>query len=449
MGCVPSQNAKVVVAPPTPEENSAHQLLKSLKSKKESDKEKQDKPVDDKSSSESEKRSLSIETFTWEVYTYAEREESFKCIMGYHRSRMAFRAFFLGKSRMGLASGPSGYMNMERSDSNYASAQNTRDESVFAAWEKATEMWRIENENNNNNNGNGTGQNTISTEDFEVTRQFFEKMVVEPVNLASIPLVARARSTNTAREDSAGSDRSGHNANLQSLFLFFKSPMYLTWRAEESARVGEITATNLSVKSFSFRDSLRQRAHGPGNHNEKCSLAEMAFTLIHPPMIDHITNCSSWLGIFVAAAEGLPFALFLCEYDPIDPGGGYPIVYLNPISANLFHVDRREVIDNGMKIPHVPQLQTEYEIDPNTASTNTGGCGSEGPKAKVIVKITSQMGNVAVANYLCVKSIFDQSKRARFVLGMHGDVEKMSSRRDVKMLEVLLGILPDNVTEDK
>jgi hypothetical protein len=418
MGCSLAKPAKVTVAPSTPDENSARQLLQSLKSKKEGE----SKPVDDKSSSESEKRSAAIETFTWEVYTYADREESYRCIMNYYRSRMAFRAFFLGRAK---SSGSSGYM-IDRNDS--PGTVTGKDDNLFSAWEKASEMSRMEYENTAN-------QNSISAMDFDAARVFFDSMKVESVNLPSIPLVTKAKSANIARGNEENGSDKGISANLQSLHLFFKSPMYLTWRAEESARVGEITATNLSVKSFSFRDSVKARA---SVGNERCSLAELAFTLVHPPAIDLITNCSSWLGTFVAAAEGLPFALFLCECDGTDPTG-YPILYLNPPSAVLFHCDRRDVIDNNLKIPCIPGLQTNIETE------NDGNL-----RSKVIVKLQAKsINNILCSNYLCVKSIFDQSRKARFIVGMHGDVEKMSSRRDVKMLEVLLGILPDNVTDDK
>jgi hypothetical protein len=494
MGCTTSKNTKSTVVPSTPDDNSSRALLQQLKSKKESDKEVTNKDSksgissvvvsahDDKSSSESEKRSAAIETFTWEVYTYADREESFKCIMNYNRSRMAFRAFFLGKSKVSMGGAgsssvgaPSGFA-MERTESMIGTG---RDESLFAQWEKAIEQadhnfsHQDTGSVGSTNNGNNNNTNSLSLSlnnnngyilDADEVITFFESMTIESVNLPSIPLVSKAKSMGTARTTSGeegGSDKSV-SANLQSLYLFFKSPMYLTWRAEESARVGEITATNLSMKGFSFRDSLKHRAsHG----NERCSLAELAFTLMAPPIIDMITNCSSWLGIFVAAAEGLPFALFLCECDvnrstdaaDSSSKGGYPIIYLNPPSAQLLRCNRRDVIENNLRIPQFPGLLTHNDTESNSPS----GSSTEGSpkKSKVIVKLSAKCnsvnacngagGVVSSTNYLCLKSIFDQSKRARFVLGMHGDTEKMSSRRDVKMLEVLLGILPDNVTDDK
>lgn len=394
MGCFVSKPAPVAPAEPA----SAKDLLQSLKSKKSAAEEK----VDDKSSSESEKRAASIETFTWEVYTYADREEAFKSIMSYSKSRQAFHNFALSKSRPPTLA--------------LDNAGKDEDSMHSSIWDRAHELFGVPDEYLYDPAASHTGVFV------------FDVLKIERLDVQSLPLVSRAK-PNTVWK----SEDDKLQVPLQSLYLFFKSPMYLTWRAEESAHVGEITATNLSVKGFSFRESAKIRS---ASRADTCNLAEMAFCVIDPNMIDHITNCSSWLGIFIAAAEGLPFALFVALADT--DHSGYEIVYLNRKSSSLFKCPRSDVIKFKCKIPFIPEFHGRQEAP-----------SGEVNKGRITVKMSAVLeDNHHFSNYACLKPVFDQQNICRFVVGVHGDSDKLQSRRDVKMLEVLLGILPDDITDE-
>lgn len=418
-------------------------------------------------STESEKMSTAVENFVFDSYKHTDSAISIKTLLGNPQSRRALQLFCRSKQ---VEFPEAQDQEKDVSRNHFVNSNLLHSGIIFLSFVLQEPMF-IDDSNAPN---------------------FFSSLVITLVDETTLN-GARKPKKIVAQQDGTDELEPRKLATLN-VGDFLNSPFYLMWRAQETAGAGAVAASSISNKS------MRQHADQLLAHKKLCPddknvwdsdkeaasphssevgpdslLAESAFVVMRPEDINHLAMCSSWLSSFVAAAEGVPAALFLaaCDHNAhpethSNPHDDKPeedndhhrmtMVYLNAESALLFGLSRETVLKKTTKhlpdfnlIQHSLSESTSVDTGRTSSGSTSSSGGGGGSELHVIppLRMTGKHSNGDIFdNFVCAKLILDQRDHCRFIVGIHKTCASVTRRAELRMMELMLETLPDHCNDD-
>lgn len=214
---------------------------------------------------------------------------------------------------------------------------------------------------------------------------------------------------------------------------FIGSQAYKDWRKEES----DIAKKQVTV----FKASGKHK--GPVNGPEvppvvvpADSLAAGTVGYIDASKIGSIFRYGSWLGAYVAAAEGLPICVTLADANPAN--ANFPLIYVNKVFEETTLHKREAIRNTNCKFLQGPKSEDDSI---KLLSSNL----ANGQPIKVAIT-NYRKDKTLFKNLLALKPVFDLDGNYRYVCGVQFDITNPGANaKAMKLVDSLINLLPNVV----
>lgn len=205
---------------------------------------------------------------------------------------------------------------------------------------------------------------------------------------------------------------------------FIGSQAYKDWRKEE-AGIAE------GVEPSTAPTTAAAPAVVPED-----SLAAGTVQYIEPSRVSTIFRYGSWLGAYVAAAEGLPICVTLADASPKYPG--FPLIYVNKVFEDTTLFPRDRIRNTNCKFLQGRKSEKESIALLSNALANA---------QPVKVAITNyRHDGTMFKNLLAMKPVFDLDGKYCYVCGVQFDISNPGSNaKAMKLVDSLINLLPNVV----
>lgn len=213
---------------------------------------------------------------------------------------------------------------------------------------------------------------------------------------------------------------------------FVGSQAYKDWREEESKITGQkSTVFKAEKKQKLKKDDLIAK---PDALIPNDSLAAGTMNYIDPSKISSIFRYGSWLGAYVAAAEGLPICVTLADAKM----PGFPLIYVNNVFEATTLFKREKIRNTNCRFLQGPKTE-QSSIDLLSAAL------ANGQPIKVAITNYRQDGTM-FKNLLAMKPVFDLDGNYVYVCGVQFDITNPGSNaKAMKLVDCLMNLLPNVV----
>jgi len=265
-----------------------------------------------------------------------------------------------------------------------------------------------------------------------------------------------ASQTSYSAADKFLQDTSKDVSNETMVFLAFNvfpnfvgSNSYRKWREEEAKAANKTAPTAAAPDAAAPADAL---VAGTVQYIDKSKIGS-------------IFKYGSWLGAFVAAAEGLPICVTLADASPDNPG--FPLIYVNKVFEDTTGHPRERIRNTNCKFLQGPKSEKESIALLSNALANAQPVKvaiTNYKRAKHYMPSAEDKGLTPAQrlvkhkewteahppemfkNLLAMKPVFDLDGRYCYVVGVQFDISNPGSNaKAMKLVDSLINLLPNVV----